>query len=329
MVDTQKKALPCGDGLTADCFKQQPAFARRAFAYRLLHTITPKPLTKKLPEIFRRALVAKGIKIPPGWSLPPGAVVPPGAELPIDAPGPGEMPVHVLPPPAQILPPGSGGTAPPLFVPPWTPGPVDVPGKNKVSSPAGGVALVVAALGNTSLGYDNAVWLTARNQVSASNLQADVAYATMARASVIALNYDIIRYFAAFDLSAAGLAGATVKAVSLLLCCAQMGDGKSLSVQQGTQSDPVITGDYDEFTGDSFANTEIVIDVYPLCRFNELVFNAGGIAYIQSVIDGTAKLCVREYTHDYLNEAPAAANQVNAYWAKAAGDLRPRLSITY
>jgi hypothetical protein len=39
-------------------------------------------------------------------------------------------------------------------------------------------------------------------------------------------------------------------------------------------------------------------------RENEILFNAAGFAYLQSRFGYTAKLCLREYNHDYLNNPP-------------------------
>lgn len=63
---------PCDKGLTKDCFRLHPQWAKQAFAYRLLHTITPKRLSRHLPRAFRIPLIFQDAGIPSGVSLPPG-----------------------------------------------------------------------------------------------------------------------------------------------------------------------------------------------------------------------------------------------------------------
>lgn len=101
---------PCLERLDADCFRSHPAWAKRAFAYRLVHLLTPKPLTKRLPRALRRPLLAPGVEMPPGVDIPPGTVIGPGVQIP-----PGWQPGD-LAPPGITIPPGT------VFPPGWTPG---------------------------------------------------------------------------------------------------------------------------------------------------------------------------------------------------------------
>ena len=118
---TPAKINPCLEGLTVDCFKHDPRWAKQAFAYRLLHTITPKKLTRRLPKGLRIALIAPGVAIPPGVDLPPGVTVPPGAVIPTtwtpaQPTPPGTQPPPVTPtggtplPPIHTSPGPAGGT---------------------------------------------------------------------------------------------------------------------------------------------------------------------------------------------------------------------------
>jgi len=115
---------PCLKRLDADCFRAHPAWAKQAFTYRLVHLLTPKALTKRLPKGLRRALLAPGVVMPPGVEMPPGVVVGPGGEVP-----PGWTPADPLPPGAiapGTAPPGveQSGAAPPTYTDVWSPGPV-------------------------------------------------------------------------------------------------------------------------------------------------------------------------------------------------------------
>ena len=123
--------LPCRRALDAECFKQHPQWARRAFAYRLLHVFFPPWLSRRLPKFLRLPLVAPGVDIPteayfpPGSYFPPGTVFPPGWQ-PGDPPPPGVYipPWMQLPPgwtPGDPLPPGVTVDPTIVFPPGWTP----------------------------------------------------------------------------------------------------------------------------------------------------------------------------------------------------------------
>ena len=136
---------PCAKGLTAACFAAYPAWARQAFAYKLLHIMLPKQLTKKLPAGLSLALVPPGVVLPPGAIVPPETVFPPGW-TPGDPPPPGVQ----LPPTISPVPPGSGAV-PPLYVQPWEPGPA------KLSDYliSGETPLIVQGPGDAGRGFGN------------------------------------------------------------------------------------------------------------------------------------------------------------------------------
>jgi len=114
---------PCADGLTKECFRAYPEWARRAFAYKLLHILLPKQITKNLPKGLNRALIPPGVTLPPGVILPPGSIVFPDVPFP---PGwnPGDPPPEgVIIPPGVSPTPTESGDTPPLYVEVWEPGP--------------------------------------------------------------------------------------------------------------------------------------------------------------------------------------------------------------
>lgn len=123
---------PCLKRLDAECFRAHPAWAKQAFAYRLVHLLTPKPLTKRLPKGLRLALIAPGVEIPPGVELPGGMVVSPGAQVPAGWTAGDPAPYGVTIPPGTVFPPGwtlgdplpEGVILDPgaTFPPGWTPG---------------------------------------------------------------------------------------------------------------------------------------------------------------------------------------------------------------
>lgn len=122
---------PCAEGLSSACFKAYPAWARQAVAYKLLHAILPKQLTKNLPKGLGLALIGPGAIIPSGVVLPPGMAIPPDFTFP-DRWVPwlyfnfltGELPWTLFPEgwkPGDPLPPGVT-YAPGFVLPPgWTP----------------------------------------------------------------------------------------------------------------------------------------------------------------------------------------------------------------
>lgn len=53
----------CADGLTPECFAKYPQYAKKVFAYRLMHTLCPARMTTKLREALWKAL----IRVPVSW----------------------------------------------------------------------------------------------------------------------------------------------------------------------------------------------------------------------------------------------------------------------
>jgi len=97
------------------------------------------------------------------------------------------------------------------------------------------------------------------------------------------------------------------------------------SIQKGTQSDALEFDDYDAFSGAPFGTLTWAAGI------NVFVLNAAGLAYIESKFGDTAKLCMREYTHDYLDAIPGDGEDHKAglYWSGAAGANRPKMTIKY
>jgi len=102
--------LPCQKRLDAECFRHNPAWAKQALAYRLVHLLTPKQLTRRLPKGLRRALVALGVAMPPGLTLPDGTLVAPGTQLPATWTPGDPVPIGIIITPGTVFPSG------------WTPG---------------------------------------------------------------------------------------------------------------------------------------------------------------------------------------------------------------
>ena len=112
---------PCARGLTSECFRTHPQWAKQALAARLLHAITPKQLTKRLPPSVNKAFIVPGMSFPPGVGVgdfPPGAIITPGAVFP-----PGWAAGDPLPPGATAGPTTAPETPGASVVPPFYLGP--------------------------------------------------------------------------------------------------------------------------------------------------------------------------------------------------------------
>ena len=115
---------PCSKGLTPECFKAYPRWARQALAYKVLHAILPKQLSKNLPGRLNKALIGSGTIVPAGLPLEPGMVIPPNFTWPMgwnvgDPLPPGVSYMTELP---QIQTEGAPGPSPPIFVGIYEPG---------------------------------------------------------------------------------------------------------------------------------------------------------------------------------------------------------------
>jgi len=317
-----KEEYPCQKGLTAECFEKEPAWAKQAFAYKLLYLLFPPEITKKLPTVLARALIAPGVIIPPGVEIPPGTVIGPGAVIPTDWTPDLPMFPGGIPPPT--LPPGMGITGPvaPTFVGTGEAGPTKAP------APGGGLQTVevnITGSDDGRYGYQDATWATCYGATSSNWTPApetETDGAVWARYT--GMLYRIVRAFISFDLSAIP-AGAIVTICTIRL--RNYGTPNcDVTIQEGTQGSPLSWLDYDAFTGSYF-------DLLTWgATYNSFTLNTAGIAYIQSVVGGTAKVCLREHVHDYLNSAPGAAEdwQAGLYWSGAAqANRRPRMTLTY
>lgn len=96
---------PCKGGLSPECIKAYPGWARKMFAYRLLITLCPHEITKRLPQL-------KGLfplLVPPEWPVNelwvPGITIDPEVVFPPDW-NPGDpLPDGVLLEPGTVFPP--------------------------------------------------------------------------------------------------------------------------------------------------------------------------------------------------------------------------------
>lgn len=330
MVNSRESAGPCSAGLTQNCFKQHPAFAKQAFAYRLLHTITPKPLARKLPEILRDALVAGGVIVPPGLTLPPGVVVPPGSVLPVEPVPVGEVPGGALQPPSNMLPPDIpvGGVIPPLYTAPWSPGPGQ--GAGVITRPDTTTTLTIrAGVGDGVVYRTDPTWDAARNTSSGeSENHTFHEYELAMAARYTGGQYSVFRSFFIFSL--AGIPEGSIITDAVFVLAGTYYSQSSVCVQRSSHFEPLTTGAFNDFTGNLFGSVAWDNGTYPGYVHNEIPFNATGLTYLNNSIGGQAKLCAREYTHDYLDATPVGINMNGCFYASTpTEDARPALVVKY
>ncbi|MBU0995958.1 MAG: hypothetical protein KJ737_25980 [Proteobacteria bacterium] len=100
-----------------------------------------------------------------------------------------------------------------------------------------------------------------------------------------------------------------------------------ISVQEGTQSDTLSLADYSEFTGPLFGVNVFDFDASGV---NAIAFNEDGLSYLNQQAGSTAKLCLREYDHDYLDVQPNDIFKSGMYFSDVSGsDRKPVLELTY
>lgn len=290
---------PCAKGLTLECFERYPQFARRAFATKLMHTLFPAAITRRLPKGLRPGIIA----FPPGWD--PNIPLTPQLEP--------------RPPPGITVPPG--GAIPPLYNTPFQPGPPHIVSPTK---PGVVVDATITAQNDGRQGCAHWTWAGAHDATDGTFLlfpenETDCAI----QGAMDPPDYIVFRSFFDFDLSGipegASITWAklTLKSYGAETCIA--------IIQEGTQSDTLDLPDYDAFTGALFDSLTWA------AGSNEFTLNTAGKTYIRSKFTGTAKLCMREYNHDYLNAEPGVGEsfQAGCYWSGAAAANRPKLEIRY
>jgi len=130
--------------------------------------------------------------------------------------------------------------------------------------------------------------------------------------------YRIYRAFFYFDTSA--LSG-SVTAASVNIH--GFSKDNNVSAMQGTQGSPLTTADFDSFTGSEYDHIVWNKDTY-----NTINYGGGDLADID--LEGTTKVCLRDYDYDYLDSAPLSDDGVSGcYYSDEEGtDYDPYLEIT-
>lgn len=379
---------PCSGGLTPACFAAYPDWAKLAFSYKLLHTLFPPSITRRLPKGLFPGRIGPGANLPPGWIPPPGVIVPPNYTVPpswipftyfilpegltweqvfpegwkagdplpdgvsinanvIDVAGwsagdpmpsgPDVNTAAILPagwsptnpPPAWFAPGGAGlpippgGVLPPLYLPPGLQSPPHVPVSQAPSVTV--TETTIWAENGCRITNNQAAWADTRDGLTGTGIYCDFTVTTgIVQAWRGSSAHQIIRFFLSVDLTSIP-SGATITAVILQMT--SYGTAFcGVSVQEGTQEDEMTTADFDQLTGEYFAGVDWTLGE------NRLEFNQLGIDFMNTKIGAAAKVCLREYDHDYLNVQPEVNDlfQSGSYGTREdAGDDRPQFIITY
>ncbi|MBU0994125.1 MAG: hypothetical protein KJ737_16665 [Proteobacteria bacterium] len=140
--------------------------------------------------------------------------------------------------------------------------------------------------------------------------------------------FKIRRTFLYFDLSNLSLRKhSVITGARLKLYGYGYSSAIKICVQEGTQADTLLTGDFSFFTGPSFG--ENVFD-FISSRVNPISFNENGIAYLNQQLGSMARFCLREYDHDYCQVIPNDIFKSGMYFSEVSGsDRKPTLEIIY
>ncbi len=356
---------PCAGGLTPACFRVYPKWARQALAYKILHILLPKQVTKKLPGILSAPLVAPGVEIPPGVVLPPGTVVPPAVVIP---PGynPGDpAPPGVIIPPGAVFPPGwtPGDPAPPgviippgaVFPPGWTPpdpvppGVIIPPEVSPTPPDSGGVPPILVqpwepgpVISPSVRGgvKTKTISIKATQTAWAQNTDADWdtcrntdSAVTFECESVSSTTSVLASYISGLyairrmynEFSLAGIPSSAIIVSATLSLKLNSGDGKVARAYANI-------GDFLCSSPDYLDVANIPSDPVTLSLGENIItLSDDAIAVIQSKIGSTCCINTRESSYDYDNVPPLDTEiyEANFYNRLAAAINKPALNITY
>ena len=178
----------------------------------------------------------------------------------------------------------------------------------------------------------NASWNTCKTASTGDFSKDDYQSITPGVASrLLSGTYGIYRSFFYFDLSSIP-AGSSIQSATLDITSTSYSP-TNISLLEGTQADTLSTADYDQFTGDPFDTIQWIDTLPDPVNVNTFTFNDAGITYLESKIGDTTKLCLIEYTHDYLNDPPSpdpSQFDINIHYSEYIWDTKePRINVTY
>lgn len=175
---------------------------------------------------------------------------------------------------------------------------------------------------STSDGYisnSGTVFSTVRGAVTGVGSSDTVSYYSVASSCYLnASTYWIIRSFFYFSISSG-----TYQSVAFYIKAYSYYES-DICAQKGTQADTITTSDYDSFSGLSYGSKGSLVNGY-----NYIDFDSTGINDINTSSGSVAKVCCREYSHDYSNSQPAGNFRNGCFFADSSGTSSdPYLELT-
>lgn len=291
---------PCEDGLTKDCFRAYPGWAKKVFAYRLVTLLAPKNITKLLPTVIGDKLSELDPGLAPSLLITPGGKIPTEVTLPVDR----------------------GNVLPPTYLGVFDPGRV---GKI-ITSPKEEISISIEAIGHGVIFTDfKATWALAHDALIGDSVVIwDTDDQVLFLVEQWAIFYRIFRGILRFSLSEVP-AGAQIVSGDIKVF-STFGDAVGGSVQIAPGCGWLEFGDFDSFSGLSIDNISWVVGE------NVFNLNTDSLSYIQDNIGGFCYFCFRELGHDYNNVAP----DIGGYFRVdihnqiyTDPNLRPKISLKY
>ena len=266
----------------------------------------------------------------PARELCPGVVppTPPPPPKPPKPPPPPSPPTPKPPKPPPPVPP----IPPPPPLPPWPPppGPPHPPSPGPTEKEHW-ITVYPEASDGWIMNMDS-TWNAARGATEGMDCGHSDSYKAAALSAYTdSGDYFIYRCFFRFDLSAIPASAQILRA--FFFSTTYQNHDSHVGCQRGTQGPLIDEMNYNSFAEPLFGSCLWHAFDPDNLRENEIMFNAAGLTYLQSRFGYTAKLCLREYDHDYLNNSPTDPEgyiRNGIYFSEAPGNLyKPQLEINY
>jgi hypothetical protein len=185
-----------------------------------------------------------------------------------------------------------------------------------------GETTIVSESGDGYIWNGDSTWSAARDAASG-----DAIYLTstgvsqgIGNAMGAGPTYYLYRSWFVFDLSTVT---SEITAASLYIRGVVFAES-TICMQEGTQSIPLLISEFQAFTGNSLGS------VVWSATDNTITFNADGLTYLNSVRGSNAKICLRDYTYDFLDSPTTTRHANGVYFSESSTPAwRPQLTVTY
>ncbi len=168
--------------------------------------------------------------------------------------------------------------------------------------------------------YSMTSWDDAHDGATGNEVLKDDSYTSQAGAYKVGLYWGCRRVFFYFDTSSIP-DNATITDVKLHMYGYSAGTNQVVCALKGTQADTLANEEYDSYTGSPYGTCTWAVNAW-----NVITFNAQGRADIN--LTGVTKICVMEYTHDFLDSGSTVSNMFGLYFNEDANH-KPYLEVYY